>query len=142
MNEKQSKFSYEEIYFSVFFIKKPIKKCISFCKSCFTFERVSIFLQPQESSFGWRTCISVFWRHFYSGKNYLRAVHLQSWTRNVPCYSWSKGQFPCCHDDCEYSSDGSGSKIFDPGQVESIFCGLGQVGLTIYGLGLNLENFP
>jgi len=32
----------------------------------------------------------------------------------------------------DYSSDGSGSKIFDPGQV----------GSAIYGLGLNLENFP
>jgi len=30
------------------------------------------------------------------------------------------------------SSDGSGSNIFDPGQV----------GSAIYGLGLNLENFP
>jgi len=29
-------------------------------------------------------------------------------------------------------SDGSGSKIFDPGRVES----------AIHGLGLNLENFP
>jgi len=29
-------------------------------------------------------------------------------------------------------SDGSGSKIFDPGQV----------GSAIYGLGLNWENFP
>jgi len=26
------------------------------------------------------------------------------------------------------SSDGSGSKIFDPGRVESIFCGSGRVG--------------
>jgi len=31
-------------------------------------------------------------------------------------------------------SDGSWSKIFDPGRA--------QVGLAIYGLGLNLENFP
>jgi len=31
-----------------------------------------------------------------------------------------------------YSSDGSGSKNFDPGRV----------GSAIYGLGLNLENFP
>jgi len=30
------------------------------------------------------------------------------------------------------SSDGSGSKFFDPGRV----------GSAIYGLGLNLENFP
>jgi len=35
------------------------------------------------------------------------------------------------------SSDGSGSKIFDPCWVRSIFCGS-----AIYGLGLNLEIFP
>jgi len=40
------------------------------------------------------------------------------------------------------SSDGSGSKIYDPGRVGSIFCGLGRVGSAIYGMGLNLENFP
>jgi len=28
------------------------------------------------------------------------------------------------------------------GRVRSIFCGSGQVGSVIYGLGLNLENFP
>jgi len=44
------------------------------------------------------------------------------------------------------NSDGSGSKLFDPGQVRSIFCGSGQVGLggvesVIYGLGLNFEIF-
>jgi len=38
-------------------------------------------------------------------------------------------------------SDGSRSKFFNPGGVRSIFCGLGQVGSAIYGLGLNLENF-
>jgi len=32
--------------------------------------------------------------------------------------------------------------MFDPGQVGSIFCGSSQVGSAIYGLGLNLENFP
>jgi len=39
-------------------------------------------------------------------------------------------------------SDGFGSNIFVPGQVESIFSGLGRVGSAIYGLGLDLENFP
>jgi len=32
------------------------------------------------------------------------------------------------------SSDGSGSKIFDPGRVGSIFCGSDWVGSAIYGL--------
>jgi len=45
------------------------------------------------------------------------------------------------------TSDGSGSKFFDPGQVGSIFYVSGQVGSVrvrsaIYGLGLNLENVP
>jgi len=39
-------------------------------------------------------------------------------------------------------SDGSGSKIFDPGQVGSIFCGSGRVGSAIHGLGLNFGKFP
>jgi len=39
-------------------------------------------------------------------------------------------------------SDGSGTKIFDLGWVGSVFCGSGQVGSAIYGLGLNFENFP
>jgi len=39
-------------------------------------------------------------------------------------------------------SDGSGSKIFDPGRVGSIFCGSGRVGSDIHGFGLNFENFP
>jgi len=34
-----------------------------------------------------------------------------------------------------YISDGSRSKIFDPGQVGSIFCGSGRVRSAIYGLG-------
>jgi len=38
-------------------------------------------------------------------------------------------------------------KVMGPGQkfltwVGSIFCGSGRVGSAIYGLGLNLENFP
>jgi len=42
------------------------------------------------------------------------------------------------------TSDGSGSKNFDPGQVVLIFCGSGWIGSAIYdlGLGLGLENFP
>jgi len=40
------------------------------------------------------------------------------------------------------NSDGSVSKFFDPGQIGSIFCGLGRVGSAIYGLGLNLKIFP
>jgi len=40
------------------------------------------------------------------------------------------------------SSDGSGSKNFDPGRVGSIFCGSVWVGSDIYGFGLNFENFP
>jgi len=40
------------------------------------------------------------------------------------------------------SSDGSGSKMFDPGQVGSIFCGSDRVESAIYGLGLILEIFP
>jgi len=39
-------------------------------------------------------------------------------------------------------SDGSGSKVFDPGRVNFLLLGLGGVGSVIYGLGLNLENFP
>jgi len=39
-------------------------------------------------------------------------------------------------------SDGSGSKIFDAGRVGSNFCCLGQVGSAIFGLGMDLENFP
>jgi len=39
-------------------------------------------------------------------------------------------------------SDGSRSKVFDPGRVRSVFCSSGQVGWAIYGSGLNLENFP
>jgi len=39
------------------------------------------------------------------------------------------------------NSDGSGSKIFDPGQIGSIFSSSIQVGSAIYGLGLDLENF-
>jgi len=34
-------------------------------------------------------------------------------------------------------SDGSGSKLFDPGRVNYLW-----LGSAIYGLGLNLENFP
>jgi len=41
-----------------------------------------------------------------------------------------------------YCSDGSGSKIFDPGRVNFLWLGSGWVGSAIYGLGLNLENFP
>jgi len=37
---------------------------------------------------------------------------------------------------------GPGQKFFVPGRVRSIFCGSGQVGSAIYGLGLNSENFP
>jgi len=33
------------------------------------------------------------------------------------------------------TSDGFGSKIFDPGRVGSIFCGSDRVGSAIYGLG-------
>jgi len=43
---------------------------------------------------------------------------------------------------CDHASEGSGPKFFDPGWVGSIFCGSGQVGSAIYGLVLNLENFP
>jgi len=43
---------------------------------------------------------------------------------------------------CLKISDGSGSKIFDPGRVGSIFCGLDRVGSDIYGLGLNLKISP
>jgi len=39
-------------------------------------------------------------------------------------------------------SDGSGSKFFDPGRVNFLWLGSGQVRSAIYGLGLNLENFP
>jgi len=35
---------------------------------------------------------------------------------------------------------GLGQKFFT--WVGSIFCGSGQVGSDIYGLGLNFENFP
>jgi len=41
---------------------------------------------------------------------------------------------------CLLSSDGFGSKTFDPGQVGSIFCGSSRSGSAIYGLGL--KNFP
>jgi len=40
------------------------------------------------------------------------------------------------------ASDGSGSNFFGQGQVGSNFCGSGRAGSAIYGLGLNLENFP
>jgi len=50
--------------------------------------------------------------------------------------NWSQGlALPCI-------SDESGSHIFNPGQVGSIFCGSDRVGSAIYGLGLNMENFP
>jgi len=39
-------------------------------------------------------------------------------------------------------NDGSRSNIFEPGQVRWIFSSLGRVGAAIYGLGLDLENFP
>jgi len=40
-------------------------------------------------------------------------------------------------------SDGSGSKNFDPGQVGSIFVAwIGSGGSAIFGLGLDLKNFP
>jgi len=55
-----------------------------------------------------------------------------------PCYLISGSILP----KEEMASDGSGSKIFDPGWVGSIFCGSGRVGSDIYGLGLNFENFP
>jgi len=45
------------------------------------------------------------------------------------------------HNPCHQTSDESGSKLFDPGWVRSIFCGLGWVGSAIYGLSLSLENF-
>jgi len=40
------------------------------------------------------------------------------------------------------NSDGSGSKNFDLGRVSFLWLGSGRVGSAIYGLGLNLENFP
>jgi len=42
------------------------------------------------------------------------------------------------------SSNGSGSKIFDPGRVGSIFCCSVQARSAIFGLrlGLGLKNFP
>jgi len=58
----------------------------------------------------------------------------------IPQHLWeinSKGGI-----DPKEASDGSGSKIFDPSRVRSIFCGSGWVRSAIYGLGLNLENFP
>jgi len=40
-----------------------------------------------------------------------------------------------------HSNDWSGSNIFYPGQVGSIFCCSVRFGSTIFGLGLSLENF-
>jgi len=42
----------------------------------------------------------------------------------------------------DLGSDGSGAKIFDLGQVGSIFCCSSRVGSAIFSLGLDFKKYP